>query len=222
MNVSIISRHEIYNQIQYINYLIHDVFIIFFFISLFYQFMNNQFKILHRKNGLFLVFFIIPILFVSGFWLSFKINDQNYAFLFRNYGYHLLMTSHEIYITGIYNTKKNTYIYIYMYFIYCNMYILKYLYNFISLNPKYIDFICILFPLPFINLLNIYYLIYSTPKYYHKYNAHVFVYLSLLGTFFSISQDNYWFFSKPLSFFQRFLIQKIPLSLFIYKLRSKQ
>jgi hypothetical protein len=40
-------------------------------------------------------------------------------------------------------------------------------------------------------------------------------YLGLLGTFFSVSYDSYWIFRRRPSFYQRIMIQTIPLALFV-------
>lgn len=220
---SFISRHLIFSYFHGLNYWIHDIIIPIFFISLSIQFITTS-KNIHISNGLVLLKLIAPIMFINGILLSYYIPNQKFGYLFRNYGYHFMITVCELYHTGswklkgnfpsYYNIRRSCQILFHMYLIYSDIYVLNYLWGHIR-EEIYLDFFIILYPLLFVNFLNIQGHYYNTIREQHKLNGYILLYLSSLGIFFSISVDKYWIFSRLQPFYIRCVIQNFPIFFFI-------
>jgi hypothetical protein len=213
---SIISRHFIQTICHSIIFLIHDLMIPLFLSQIILQFFTNMIDLkYHKWNGLFILCCLFPFIYMSGYLLSFYISDKNYAYIFVNYGYNYLAIAINLYY---YKNINFLLMPIYIYLFFSNLFVLYYLFMNLMI-PKYLDLFIVLYPLPFINLLNIYSLFKYDIKKIHIMNAYLFLYLGLLGTFFSISQDSYWIFLKKPNLFIRFLILNIPLVFVLSRFR---
>ena len=211
-----ISRHPIISYFHHMNFLIHDVLIPFFFISLGVQFISiNR---IHVYNGLLLCLFIIPFFFINGMLLSSFISDKSYSYIFKNYGLHFMLSTMELFQTGYYKHFSKYLYYVHLYLIYSNIYVYLYLLLNIRYSKFYLDFLICLYPLIFLNMINIHSYKKNNVKTHHILNARILTYLSMLGLFFSPSIDSYWIFNKTQPLIVRLFIQNIPLTVFLYNI----
>lgn len=217
MLYSMISRHPIVSYFHQLNFFIHDILMPCFFISLGSQFIS-YFDKMHVYNGLMLCLFFVPLFFINGMLLSSFISNQSYAYLFKNYGIHFLITTMEIYYTGFHKKFIKCLYYIHIYLVFSNMYILLYLLFNLQQSKFYLDFFICLYPLPSLNIMNIKSHHNRNVKKHHVLNAYILTYLSMLGVFFSTSIDSYWIFSKTQPLIVRLIIQNIPLTIFLFHL----
>jgi hypothetical protein len=216
MCVSLISRHIIMSYFHHVNFILHDVLIPFFILSLGIQFLPvNR---LHVYNGILLCLFIIPIFFINGMLLSFFISNQSYSYLFKNYGFHFILSGMELFETGFYNRFPKYLYYLHIYLMFSNIYVDLYLLTNMTQSKFSLDFFVCLFPLLFINFLNVQSYKKKNVRSHHILNAYILTYLSMLGIFFSTSIDSHWIFKKTQPLLIRMFIQNIPLSIFLFNL----
>ena len=134
MCVSLISRHIIMSYFHHVNFIIHDILIPLFVISLGIQFLSvNR---IHMYNGMLLCLFIIPIFFINGMLLSSFISNQSYSYLFKNYGFHFILSGMELFETGFYNRFPKYLYYLHIYLMFSNIYVDLYLCSLVELYLK--------------------------------------------------------------------------------------
>ena len=171
MKFSLISRHVLSTFFHSIFFYIHDMIIPIILSQTFFQFFTNTIDHqLHKLNGFFILYFLYPSIFVSGFFLSLYISDKKYAYVFQNYGLNFFVLAVNL---SHYHQRKFYMKYVYLFLYISNIYMLSYLYCH-DYNSKHFDLFIALCPLPFINFLNIYSLYTYDLKTIHKINAYLF------------------------------------------------
>lgn len=191
-----INNHEIRDIFHYVSFLIHDGLIPIYLISSILQFFYFKKKI-HEWNGYFLTKYMTFPLFISGLLLSIY---SKYPYLFIIYGLSFLLFSQQT----IYSIKK-----IYHVKIYHKILFIAWIYVFYKLYPyndKKIQFVNVTFPIPLLHL-------YNNKNLSHPIIAQQYLYLSWLGTFFSLTQHMHTSY-----FYMKIIIQQIPLFCYLYNL----
>jgi hypothetical protein len=201
--ITIVGRHIICDIVHYIIFFIHDLVLPFAIIIPFLQIFIQ--KNWHKKNGKFFLHYIFPIVNITGAILTL------YSFLgekriiplssiFLSYG-------SSYYIFGSSLIQRYYYAHYLCLFLYIHtLYQLSFLKFY-----QWIELMILFFPIPILHILNMKY-------YHHEFVGKCFIYLSLLGTFFTLSYDQYWIFSSLLELRYRVLIQNIPLLLLFLQL----
>lgn len=170
---------------------------------LFYQF--STYRYYHRIVGKILCFSIIPVLIFSGYFLS---KYSKNKIIFETYGISFLSFYFEI-INQFYPIPKRCRILSHIFSIY--RYIQLYLFLLHTFYENK-DFFFILYYIPVLHY-------FSLQSRSHVFYAHSILYLSLLGTFFSFTQDTYWIRKSYLNFFIKTIINNIPFFMLIHKLQ---
>jgi hypothetical protein len=198
---SYISRHYIVDKNHQYFFLIHDILIPIFLVSLVVQFNNK--KNLHKILGKFLSLVLIPLLIISGYLLSMYSKKK---IIFQSYGLSFFTLNLEMmnqYMKINYKLIKC------FHFISILFYMNAFMYIFSTFNENY-DFLLILFCVPILHYLSI------IKKRKHKFHAYNLLYISLLGTVYSFTKDVYWLRKEKLNPVFRNIINNIPFYVLLY------
>lgn len=203
--ISYIARHSLSSIHQFLFFILHDLSIPFaLFIPLCQLCLPRS---LHCRLGTFFFRSIFPIVLFTGFCLTYHSHSTLIptSSVFTSYGLSYLFFGLELVTPQyIHYTQHLVSFFSYMYTFYR-----------LSFFPKTIELFMLLLPCPFMHLLFLF-------RRHHALAGFFFIHLGLLGTFFTISHDQYWLFSQPLSCIQRMCLQQIPCLFLCSLLYSKK
>lgn len=195
---SIISRHQIKNSFHSKMFCLHDILLPLYFSLIVLQvWLRNT--TYHQIIGKVLVLLISPLLFTSGMMLSFYMNSDR--IIFQSYGLSFMAFNLEV---GKMFMKMY---YVRQLHIICfclQIYTLVYLLSRIFYQEIYLYYFSVLWCLPILHYV----------AYKHKHLPHFksiisFIYLSLLGSIFSYTNDSYWIRTKSLHMYQKLLLNQL-------------
>lgn len=195
-NITFIGRHVIKNSIHYAAFLFHDILIPFAIVLPLTQLMTPVH--IHKRIGRFFLTYIFPLMNLSGMVLTiFSIFGKKrivpISSVFLSYGC-------SYYVFGASLTRR----YFLSHFLAIAMYMYTF-YHLLSLNTVMCyELFVLLLPCPVLHYMNI-------VEFKHEFVGTCFIYLGLIGTFFTISYDQFWFFKHLPTLQYRLLIQNIPL-----------